>query len=84
MDRKEAIQKAAEWADVHPKKVNIDCKFCKQKEVVTHKSKECDLSYDGEILCVDIDIPITWGSTTGYYGFNINYCPFCGKKLSEE
>lgn len=71
----------AEWADAHPKNVTNDCKFCKQEEVVTHKSKECDLSYDGETLCVDVDIPLTWGSATGYYGFSINYCPMCGRKL---
>lgn len=76
-----AFVKGAEWADAHPEKVDIDCKFCKSKEVVTHESKECDLSYDGETLCVDIDIPLTWGSATGYYGFDINYCPFCGRKL---
>lgn len=69
------------WADAHPKKVDNDCKFCKQEEVVTHKSKECDLSYDGETLCVDVDIPLTWGSATGYYGFSVNYCPMCGKKI---
>lgn len=71
------------WADAHPKGVTNDCKFCKQEEVVTHKSKECDLSYDGETLCVDVDIPLTWGSATGYYGFSVNYCPMCGRKLSK-
>lgn len=71
------------WADEHPKNADNDCKFCKQEEVLTHKSKECDLSYDGETLCVDIDIPLTWGSATEYYGFDINYCPFCGRKLKE-
>lgn len=68
------------WADAHPEEIE-GCDFCKQERVSTHKSKECDLSYDGETLCVDIDIPLTWGSATGYYGFNINYCPFCGRKL---
>lgn len=68
------------WADAHPKEIE-GCDFCKQERVATHKSKECDLSYDGETLCADIDIPLTWGSATGYYGFDINYCPFCGRKL---
>lgn len=73
----------AEWADAHPKEVDNDCKFCKQEKIVTHKSDECDLSYDGETLCVDVDIPLTWGSATGYYSFSINYCPMCGRKLIE-
>lgn len=72
----------AEWADEHPKELD-GCKFCKQEEVVIHKSKECDLSYDGDTLCADVDIPLTWGSATGYYGFTINYCPMCGRKLSK-
>lgn len=71
------------WAESHPIKVDNACKFCKQEEVVTHRSRECDLSYDGETLCVDADIPLTWGSATGYYGFGINYCPMCGRKLSK-
>lgn len=75
------FKKGAEWSDAHPKVVANDCKFCKQEEVVTHKSKECDLSYDGEALCIDVDIPLTWGSATGYYGFSVNYCPMCGRKL---
>lgn len=79
----EAFVIGAEWADVHPKKSDTSCKFCKQEEVVAHRSKECDLSYDGETLCVDIDIPLTWGSATGYYGFSVNYCPMCGRKLIE-
>lgn len=82
--KNEAFVEGAEWADAHPKKVDNDCKFCKQEEVVTHRSKECDLSYDGETICVDIDIPLTWGSATGCYGFSINYCPMCGRKLTTE
>lgn len=74
----------AKWADAHPKEVDNDCKFCKQEEIVTHKSKECDLSYNGEALCVDIDMPLTWGSATGDYGFSINYCPMCGRKLKAK
>lgn len=81
--KNEAFVNGAEWADAHPKKVDNDCKFCKQEEVVNHRSKECDLSYDGEAICVDIDIPLTWGSATGYYGFSINYFPMCGRKLSK-
>ncbi|MCM0217502.1 hypothetical protein [Bacteroides fragilis] len=73
----------ATWADEHAKQVE-GCDFCKQEEVITHNSKECDLSYDGYTLCVDIDIPLTWGSATGYYGFSINYCPFCGRKLEKD
>lgn len=80
-DVESIFKKGAEWADAHPKEVTNDCKFCKQEEVVTHKSKECDLSYDGETLCVDVDIPLTWGSATGCYGFSVNYCPMCGRKL---
>lgn len=71
------------WADAHPKKVDNDCKFCKQEEIVNHKSDECDLSYDGETLCVDVDIPLTWCSATGYYSFSINYCPMYGRKLKK-
>lgn len=73
----------AEWADAHPKEGHNDCKFCKQEEIVNHKSKECDLSYDGETLCIDVDIPLAWGSATGLYGFSINYCPMCGRKLKD-
>lgn len=73
----------AEWADAHPNEVDNDCKFCKQEEVITHKSRECDLSYEDETLCVDVDMPLTWGSATGIYGFSINYCPMCGRKLSK-
>lgn len=78
-----AFVKGAEWADAHPKE-SEGCKFCNQEEVVTHRSKECDLSYDGETLCADVDIPLPWGSATGYYGFDINYCPMCGRKLKGE
>jgi hypothetical protein len=78
-----AFIKGAEWADSHPQKADNNCKFCKQEEIITHKSKECDLSYDGENLCVDVDIPLTWGSATEHYRFSINYCSFCGRKLSE-
>lgn len=67
-------------ANDHPKEIG-GCDFCKQERFVTHRSKECDLSYDGEALCADVDIPLTWGSATGYYGFDINYCPMCGRKL---
>ena len=79
-----AFTAGAEWADSHPKETVSGCKFCDQEEIVTHKSKECDFSYDGETLCADIDIPLTWGSATGYYGFSINYCPMCGRKLTAE
>lgn len=78
-----AFTAGAEWADARPKQSDR-CQFCKQERVATHKSKECDLSYDGETLCVDIDMPLTWGSATGYYGFSINYCPMCGRKLTVE
>lgn len=73
----------ATWADEHPKELYNECEFCKQESVITHRSKECDLSYDGDTLCVDIDIPLTWGSATGYLGFSINYCPLCGRKLNK-
>ena len=79
-DMERAFVAGAEWADAHPKEID-GCDFCKQKRIATHRSKECDLSYDGETLCVDIDMPLTWGSATGYYGFDVNYCPFCGRKL---
>ena len=77
----ESFNIGVEWADTHPKESGDGCDFCKQVRIATHRSKECDLSYDGETLCADIDIPLTWGSATGYYGFDINYCPFCGRKL---
>lgn len=79
----DSFKTGAEWADAHPKEIE-GCDFCKQERVATHRSKECDLSYDGETICVDIDIPLTWGSATGYYGFDINYCPMCGTKLKGE
>ena len=70
------------WAEEHPKDIE-GCDFCKHLGGVNHKSDECYLSYNGETLCVDVDIPLTWGSATGYYGFDINYCPFCGRKLKQ-
>ena len=57
------------------------CKFCKQEEVITHRLDECELSYDGEGLCVDVNIPVNHVSVGGYYGFSINYCPMCGMDL---
>lgn len=71
------------WADAHPKKVDNDCKFCKQEEVVTHKSKECDLSYEGDTLYIGVDILHVGCSASGLYGFGINYCPMCGRKLKD-
>ena len=71
---------AVTWAEEHPKDIE-GCDFCKQLGGINHKSDECYLSYDGETLCVDIDMPLSWGSATGYYGFDINYCQFCGRKL---
>ena len=71
----------AEWADAHPKDVINDCTFCRQEEFVTHKSKECDLSYEGNTLYVGVDIPQVGCRTSGLYGFGINYCPMCGRKL---
>lgn len=75
-----AFVKGAEWADEHPKEIE-GCDFCKQLGGINHKSDECYLSYDGETLRVDIDMPLTRGSATGYYGFDINFCPICGRKL---
>lgn len=77
----DSFNKGAAWADEHPNELYNECEFCKQESVITHRSKECDISYDGDTLCVDIDISLTWGSATGYYGFDINYCPMCGRKL---
>ena len=48
---------------------------------INHKSDECYLNYNDDMLTIDVDIPLSWGSATGYYGFDINYCPFCGRKL---
>lgn len=74
----------ATWSEEHPTTDNSGCDFCKQLGGIDHKSNECYLSYDGEILCVDIDMPLTWGSATGYYGFDINFCPMCGRKLIKK
>lgn len=71
------------WADAHPKEVTNDCKFCKQEEVVTHKSKECNLSYEDGAMYAEVDIPTFGCSASGIYGFSINYCPMCGRKLSK-
>lgn len=75
-----AFVKGAEWADEHPQKAD-GCDFCNKLADINHKSAECYLSYNDDILTIDVDIPLTWGSATGYYGFDINYCPFCGRKL---
>lgn len=75
-----AFKAGVTWTDEHPKEIE-GCDFCKQLGGINHKSDECYLSYDGETICVDIDMPLTWGSATGHYGFDVNYCPFCGKKL---
>ncbi|MCQ1546120.1 hypothetical protein NN761_11115 [Bacteroides clarus] len=70
------------WGDEHPIKIE-GCDFCKQLRGINHKSDECYLIYDGKTLYVDVDIPLSWGSATGYYGFDINFCPMCGRKLNE-
>ena len=70
----------AEWADEHPKELE-GCYFCKQLGGINHKSDECYLSCDSGILAIDVDMPLTWGSATGLYSFDINYCPMCGRKL---
>lgn len=77
-----AFADGAEWADTHPKELE-GCDFCKQLGGINHKSDECYLSCDSGILAIDVDMPLTWGSATGCYNFDINYCPMCGRKLSE-
>lgn len=75
-----AFVKGAEWADEHPQKAG-GCDFCNELAGINHKSDECYLSYNDDILTIDVDIPLSWGSATNSYRFNINYCPFCGRKL---
>ena len=75
-----AFVKGAKWADEHPQKTD-GCDFCNKLAGVNHESDECYLSYNNDILTIDVDMPLTWGSTTNLYSFNINYCPFCGRKL---
>lgn len=77
-----AFKAGVAWADEHPKEIE-GCDFCKQLRGINHKSDECYLIYDGKTLYVDVDIPLSWGSATGYYGFDINFCPMCGRKLNE-
>lgn len=55
------------------------CGFCKKKEIVGHKSKSCGLCCNNETMWVGIGPPLILNSLA--YGFDINYCPFCGKKL---
>lgn len=78
-----AFVDGAEWADAHPKRDDNECTFCRGEEFVTHKSKECDLSYDDSTFYVGIDIPQVGCSASALYGFVINYCPMCGRKLSK-
>ena len=68
------------WAEEHPKDIE-GYDFYKQLAGINHKSDECYLSYNDDILTIDVDIPLSWGSATNSYIFNINYCPFCGRKL---
>lgn len=75
-----AFVKGAEWADEHPQKAD-GCDFCNELVGINHKSDECYLSYNDDILTIDVDILLSWGSATNSYSFNINYCPFCGRKL---
>lgn len=69
------------WAEKHPTTDNNGCDFCNKLAGINHKSDECYLSYNDDILTIDVDMPLTWGSATESYSFNINYCPFCGRKL---
>lgn len=68
------------WADTHPEKVE-GCDFCKRLSGINHKSDECYLSLDNNILAIDVDMPLSWGSATGCFNFSINFCPICGRKL---
>lgn len=52
-----------------------------EEEVITHKSKMCDISIEDGVLYSEVDIPTFGGSETGIFGFNINYCPICGRKI---
>lgn len=79
-DIKSIFERGAEWAYAHPKESD-GCDFCKEIEIAISNSRECELSFDGEHLRVDIEIPLNWGSVSSYYLFDIKYCPFCGRKL---
>lgn len=71
----------AEWADAHPKRADDECKFCRGEEVVVSNVKHIDCTkfgYDDHALYVDIDT-----DEGGLYELSINYCPMCGRKLSE-
>lgn len=74
----------AKWADAHPKEVDNDCEFCREMEVVTHSSKECNLSLENGTMYAEVDIPTFGCSASGIYGFSINYCPMCGRKLKTK
>ncbi len=80
---REIWAQGAEWADANPKESNNSCCLCNQLCGVNHKSDECYLTYDGETLYVDVDIPLSYEVAKRCYGFDINYCPMCGRKLSE-
>lgn len=79
MTRVEEIQRA-ERADEYPQKAD-GCDFCNELGGINHESNQCYLSYNDAILTIDVDMPLSWGSAANLYSFNINYCPFCGRKL---
>jgi hypothetical protein len=59
--------------------MNKECPYCQRSKPVLN---DCDNG--GPLVCVDNEEPSLTVSTKDYdYEITINYCPMCGRKLSD-